>query len=267
MTAAATSGTVLAEDRGAVRVITLNRPDRRNAIDIPLRIELAELLEDAHADPTVRAVVITGAGTVFCAGGDISTMKRMPAEQARPRAEAAQRVIEAIWATPKPVVAAVEGAAYGAGASLALACDRIVAGDSTRMSMAFTGVGLPGDMGIFASLPARVGPARARQLLLMPRPVATAEALRIGLVDEVVGDGEALATAIRDATTLAQGPLRAFGVIKSMLAQPRGMTADVLALEISHQVQLFDSDDFAEGVAAFHAKRRPRFGQIPPAQP
>lgn len=253
--------TVLTEDHGPVRLITLNRPDRRNAIDIPLRTELGELLERADADNTVRAIVLTGAGSVFCAGGDISTMKRVSAAEARPRAEAAQRVIRAIWSTPKPVVAAVEGAAYGAGASLALACDRVIAGDTTRMSMAFTGVGLAGDMGIFASLPARVGPARARQLLLMPRAVTAGEALGLGLVDEVVSAGEALTTALRDAATLAGGPLQAFGVIKHMLAAPQPMAAEVLDREVAHQVKLFDSDDFAEGVAAFKEKRRPHFGQ------
>ncbi|QTI69048.1 enoyl-CoA hydratase/isomerase family protein [Gordonia polyisoprenivorans] len=252
---------VLAEDHGPVRIITLNRPDRRNAIDIPLRVELARLLEKADADSAVRAIVLTGAGSAFCAGGDISTMKRVPAVEARPRAEAAQRVIRAIWTTPKPVVAAVEGAAYGAGASLALACDRIIAGDGTRMSMAFTGVGLAGDMGIFASLPARVGPARARQLLLMPKVLTAGDALDLGLVDEVVTAGEALNAALADAATLAGGPLQAFGVVKSMLADPQPMTPEVLDREIAHQVVLFDSDDFAEGVSAFKEKRRPIFGQ------
>ncbi|NMO01443.1 enoyl-CoA hydratase [Gordonia sp. TBRC 11910] len=260
MSAEESTPPVVVDDHGPVRLITLNRPHRRNAIDIPLRIELAELLEAAAADRRIRAIVLTGAGTVFCAGGDVSTMARTAPEKARPRAEAAQRVIRAIWATGKPVVAAVEGAAYGAGASLALACDRVVAGEQTRMSMAFTGVGLAGDMGIFASLPARVGPARAKQLLLMPRVVDMVEAQRIGLVDSVVGEGQALAEALRDAAILADGPAQAFGVIKSMLAQPRGTAAEVLDLEVAHQVSLFDSDDFAEGVAAFKAKRRPRFG-------
>ncbi|MGV9711045.1 enoyl-CoA hydratase/isomerase family protein [Gordonia sp. NPDC003424] len=263
MTSTQTVPTVLSQDHGAVRVVTLNRPERRNAIDIPLRIELAEILEDADASSSVRAIVLTGAGAVFCAGGDISTMKRMPPEQARPRAEAAQRVIRAMWATSKPVVAAVEGAVYGAGASLALACDRIVAGDTTRVSTAFTGVGLAGDMGIFASLPARVGPARARQLLLMPRPVDAAEALAMGLIDHVVPAGTALSAALEDAHTLAAGPLEAYGVIKSMLADPQPQTPEELDLEIAHQIRLFDSDDFAEGVAAFTEKRPARFGHAP----
>ncbi|MGW0036976.1 enoyl-CoA hydratase/isomerase family protein [Gordonia sp. NPDC003376] len=261
--AVAAPDTVLRHDDGAVRVITLNRPDRRNAIDIPLRIALAEVLEEAAADPVVRSIVLSGAGRVFCAGGDVSTMRRMSPAESRPRAEAAQRVIRALWDTPKPVVAAVEGAAYGAGASLALACDRVIAGDTTRMSMAFTGVGLAGDMGIFASLPARVGPARARQLLMLPRVLDADEALELGLVDQVVPAGDALHTALADATVLAAGPAQAYGVIKSMLADPAPTTPRVLDLEIEHQVRLFDTDDFAEGVAAFAERRRPRFGRTP----
>src|ERR1041385_6429155 len=135
---------VLAEDQGAVRVLTLNRPRKPNAIDPALRVVLAEMLESAMADDTVRAIVLTGSGGTFCSGGDISTMRRQSPEETRPRAEAAQRVIRAIWDGPTPVVAAVEGFAYGAGAALALACDRVVAATDASFSTAFTGVGLAG---------------------------------------------------------------------------------------------------------------------------
>ncbi|MCR8899924.1 enoyl-CoA hydratase-related protein [Gordonia sp. GONU] len=259
MSTDATPEPVLVADHGAVRVITLNRPERRNAIDLPLRYALAEALEAAADDNSVRAIVLTGAGGVFCSGGDVSTMKRMPAEEARPRAQAAQRVIRAIWATGKPVVAAVAGAAYGAGASLALACDRVIAEEGTRFSTAFTGVGLAGDMGIFASLPARVGAPRARQLLLMPQVIEAADGLTIGLIDRLVPAGRSLDEALADATTLAAGPGQAYATIKSMLAQAGGLTPDVLDREVEHQVRLFDSEDFAEGVSAFGEKRRPVF--------
>ena len=117
----AKEGTVLLEDRGAVRVLTLNRPERKNAIDLELRVALAEALEAAGVDEGVRAVVLTGAGGAFCSGGDISTMAPLPRPQARERAEAAQRVVRAIWSIPQPVLAAVEGPAYGAGTALAAA--------------------------------------------------------------------------------------------------------------------------------------------------
>src|ERR1700761_6351703 len=98
------NGTVLVEDDAAVRTVTLNRPQKRNAIDIELRIALAEAIKSADRDPAVRAIIVTGAGPAFCSGGDISTMRRMPPEHARDRVQLAQRVIRAIWATPKPVL-------------------------------------------------------------------------------------------------------------------------------------------------------------------
>ena len=178
--------TVLTEDRGPVRVVTLNRPERRNAIDLVLRAELGDALEAASDDADVRVVVLTGAGGTFCSGGDISTMRRMGPDETVPRAEAAQRVIRAIWGSEKPVLAAVEGAAFGAGVSLAAACDRVVASEEAVFGTAFTGVGLAGDMGLFSSLPARVGPAVARQLMLLPRRLSGMQARELGLVDETV---------------------------------------------------------------------------------
>jgi len=252
---------VLVEDRDAVRVITLNRPRLRNAIDLPLRYALAEAMEEADADPAVRAIVLTGAGGSFCSGGDISTMRRAPRHETTARAHAAQRVVRAIWHTPKPVIAAVEGPAYGAGAALALACDRVVAASDATFATTFTAVGLAGDMGIFASLPARVGAPRARQMLMLGTRLTATEGEPIGLVDRVVPPGNALTAALEDAGRLAAGPPLALGVIKQMLSgEPRHPLA-VLDREIRNQTVLWDSDDFAEGVAAFQEKRRPTFGR------
>lgn len=254
------SDVVLAEDHGAVRVVTLNRPDVKNAIDLGLRHALAEEIEAADADPMVRVIVLTGAGGAFCSGGDISTMQRAPRHQTVTRAHAAQRVVRAIWNTPKPVLAAVEGPAFGAGAALALACDRVVAAVDATIATTFTGVGLAGDMGIFASLPARVGAPRARQMLMLGTRVNGQEALSIGLVDSAVPAGGALEAAMADAGRLASGPPLALGVIKQMLAgEPRHPLA-VLEAEVRNQVELWDTEDFAEGVAAFQERRRPRFG-------
>jgi len=252
---------VLVEDRDAVRVITLNRPRLRNAIDLPLRYALAEAMEEADADPAVRAIVLTGAGGSFCSGGDISTMRRAPRHETTARAHAAQRVVRAIWHTPKPVIAAVEGPAYGAGAALALACDRVVAASDATFATTFTAVGLAGDMGIFASLPARVGAPRARQMLMLGTRLTATEGEPIGLVDRIVPPGDALTAALEDAGRLAAGPPLALGVIKQMLSgEPRHPLA-VLDREIRNQTVLWDSDDFAEGVAAFQEKRRPTFGR------
>lgn len=251
---------VLVEDRGAIRIITLNRPEVRNAIDLPLRYALAEAIEAADAEAGVRVIVLTGAGGAFCSGGDVSTMKRAPRHETTPRAQAAQRIIRAIWHTPKPVVAAVEGPAFGAGTAIAVACDRVVAASDATFATTFTGVGLAGDMGVFVSLPARVGAPRARQMLMLGTRTSGADGLAIGLVDRVVEPGTVLDAALEDAATLAAGPPLALGVIKQMLSgEPRHPLA-VLDQEIRNQVTLWDTDDFAEGVAAFGEKRRPVFG-------
>ena len=258
---------VLTHDDGPVRTITLNRPEVRNAIDIPLRVELAQAITAADDDASVRAVVLTGAGSAFCSGGDIATMRRMAVDEATERAELAQRVIRAIWKTNKPVIAAVEGAAFGAGVALAAACDRVVAARDVRFAATFTNVGLAGDMGIFASLPRRVGPARATQMLLFPEPIGAEQALAWGLVDAVSDSGGALDAASGDAKRLAAGPSRAYGVIKNLLASsPRLHPFDVLDEEARHQAALFGSDDFAKGIAAFQEKRRPVFGTVKGAQ-
>jgi 2-(1,2-epoxy-1,2-dihydrophenyl)acetyl-CoA isomerase len=253
--------TILSHDAGAVRTITLNRPEVRNAIDVPLRIELAEALEAADAAANVRVIVLTGAGGAFCSGGDIATMRRMPEDEALQRIQLAQRVIRAIWKTPKPVVAAVEGSAIGAGAALAAACDRVVAARDARFAATFLNVGLAGDMGAYASLPERIGVARTRQLLLMAQPISAADAHSWGLVDALADPGLALKQALGDARTLSERPAEALGAVKRLLAvAPRNAPLDVLDLEAAQQARLFASDDFAEGVAAFHDKRRPRFG-------
>ncbi|WP_067904388.1 enoyl-CoA hydratase/isomerase family protein [Nocardia vaccinii] len=259
MTLSSNESPVLTEDRGAIRIITLNRPDRRNAIDLPLRYALADRLEESMAEPSIRVIVLTGAGAGFCAGGDISTMRRMGEAEARPRAEAAQRVVRAIWRGSKPVIAAVEGAAFGAGVSLALACDRVVASRDALFSTAFTGVGLAGDMGIFASLPARVGQAKARELMLLPTRLTGREAGEIKLVDAVVAAGTALEHALSDAERMAAAPPLAVDALKQMFAAWPRDPFTVLDVEVDNQVALFDSEDFAEGVSAFHEKRTPVF--------
>ncbi|MFI1112510.1 enoyl-CoA hydratase/isomerase family protein [Streptomyces physcomitrii] len=239
--------------------MTLHRPTKRNAIDMPLRIALAEALEAAMTDERVRVIVLTGAGGTFSSGGDISTMQRQEAALTRPRAQAAQRVIRAIWQGPKPVVAAVEGFAFGAGAALAFACDRVVAARDATFSTAFTGVGLAGDMGIFASLPARVGAAAARQLMLLPRRLSGSEAKDLGLADSVAEPGQVLARALQDATDISAGPPLALAGIKAMYNGAPCSPAETLEREVDLQARLFDTDDFAEGVSAFQERRRPAF--------
>lgn len=251
---------VVREDRGRTRILTLNRPDRRNAVDESLRELLSIELEDANADESVRVIVIAGEGRDFCSGGDLSGMGQRSHRETAARVESAARSIRAIWNTPKPVLAAVEGHAVGAGTALAAACDRVVAARTATFHTPFTTVGLAGDMGIFYSLPVRVGVARARQMLLFPRPLSGDEAAAIGLVDEVVPPGQALQRTLADAEILATGPTRALQIIKQTLSRVPVDPFEVLALESANQTTLGTSDDFAEGVAAFRERRRPIFG-------
>ena len=255
------AATVLTQDRDRVRIITLNRPHRRNAIDLVLRVELADAIAEAMADAQVRAIVLTGAGGSFCSGGDITTMQRQAPEQARPRSEAAQRVVREIWTGSKPVVAAVEGCAIGAGLALALACDRVIAARSAVFSASFIKVGLAGDMGIFATLPARVGPHRAKQLMFFAEQLTAPQSYDTGLVDTVTDDGGALEQAVADAHLLARGPSRAIAAIKESLNSWPGDPFVRLQSEVDVQAALFDSEDFAEAVEAFRTKRKPEFGR------
>lgn len=242
-----------------VRVIALDKPEQRNALDLQVRVMFAEQVEAAAADPDVRVLVLTGNGGCFCAGGDTSSMGRRGEAESRPRLESAQRVARAIFHAPQPVLAAVEGFAVGLGFGLALACDRVVAAHDARFFTGFSRLGLSGDGGIFWSLPRRVGPAKARQLLLMGTEVRGEEALALGVVDALAEPGAALTDALTDAHRLATGPPLALAAIKALTKQTPADVEATLAAEVEANVRMFDTADFAEGLAAMREKRAPRF--------
>ncbi|MFF0499826.1 enoyl-CoA hydratase/isomerase family protein [Nocardia aobensis] len=250
---------VRVRDENAVRIVTLDRPERRNALDLTIRPVLAEVFEKADADPAVRAIVLTGRDGAFCSGGDVSLMERMTPDVAVPRLEAAQRIVRSIAGGSTPVVAAVDGVALAAGLGLALACDRIVASSTARFSARFTGVGLAADLGISWSLPRRIGVARARHLMMLGGLIHAEEALRLGMVDAVVEPADVLATAMAEAQLFASGPPRALALIKGLFADPPPDLHAALDRETAIQAELMDTDDFAEGIAAFAQKRPARF--------
>lgn len=241
---------------GATLVLTLNNPARRNALSMPLRTALIDAFERAEADREVRAVVLTGAGGTFSAGGDISGMNVTDLAQGRERFRVTHRMVKLIVHCAKPVIAAVEGFAVGAGLSLALCCDTVVAAEGARFAAPFGRLGLIADCGLNHTLPARIGAGRARQMLLYGEQMDAVTAERIGLVDHVVADGGTLDLALQRARALAGNAPLALALTKALLAE--GLDA-ALDRERDMQSTLFLTQDHAEGRDAFLAKRRPVF--------
>jgi 2-(1,2-epoxy-1,2-dihydrophenyl)acetyl-CoA isomerase len=260
MSSNGTPHTIKYRDEAQVRIITLNRPERKNALNIPMRASLAALVNDAHTDSDVRAIVLTGAGGTFCSGADVIGMEQQKdLAKARARVETAQAIARSIGSGPTPVIAAVEGAAFGAGLAIALACDYIVATPDVRLSAAFVNVGLSGDAGILFSLPRRVGPSRARAMMMLAQTVGGIEALRIGLVDELTEPGQSLVNATGVAIALAARPPLAIAAIKRAFAEPPASLEHALAAELGLQAPLLGSEDFLEAITAFKDKRKPTF--------
>jgi 2-(1,2-epoxy-1,2-dihydrophenyl)acetyl-CoA isomerase len=250
---------VRVHDEDAVRVVTLDRPERHNPIDLQIRPVLAQVFEAADADPGVRAIVLTGRDGAFCAGGDLTTMHRMTHEYSLPRLEAAQRIVRAMAGGSTPIIAAVDGAAIAAGLGLALACDLVVASTRAKFVAAFTGIGLAADLGLSWSLPRRVGLSEAKNLMMAGRALDAQEALRIGLVDAIVAPTEVMSAAHAEARRLASAAPRALGLLKRHFADPPADLNTALDREVAIQAELMDTSDYAEGVAAFAEKRRPVF--------
>lgn len=244
------------ERQGATAILTLDYPARRNALAVPMRARLVGALDTLSADRAVRAIVITGADGVFSAGGDISGMDAADLAAGRERFRLTHRLVSAIITHAKPVLAAVEGWCVGAGLSLALCCDTIVAASDARFAAGFGKVGLMADLGLAHTLPRRVGEGRARQILLYGEQMTADEAGRIGLVDHVVAPGAALPAALERAARFADAAPLPLALTKAFLA--RGL-ADALALECDYQSALFATADHAEGKAAFLGKRKPVF--------
>lgn len=248
---------------GDVAVLTLNAPQRKNALSTELRTELLAAMERYIAEPACRAIVLTGAAQTFCAGGDISQMKpppgMTPENYSNVRMGMLHDAVRRIAAGPKPVVAAVEGHAAGAGMSLAAACDYVVAAENARFIASFAKIGLIADCGLLWSLPHRVGHARARDLLLTARTVNADEALRLGLANEVVAPGATLARAVEKARGYATSAPLSIAWTKRALAGELDDLDAALKKELQWQGELRGTQDHQEARDAFLQKRSPVF--------
>jgi 2-(1,2-epoxy-1,2-dihydrophenyl)acetyl-CoA isomerase len=250
-----------------VATLVLNRPRQRNAIDMAMRQELLQAVHQMARDPQVQAVVLTGAGGHFCAGGDVKTMGQIAsAEKGRQRMLDLQPLVLSLLQLDKPLVAAVEGVALGAGFGLALAADFIVAGGDARFCCSFARVGLVPDFATAFTLPRILGLQRAKALVFSARELPAAEALQQGLVTEVCDSGAALQRARELALLLANGSPTAFSLAKRMLlASFQSDVGTMLGMEADAQGIAYTSDYHTDAVQRFFAKKAPRLNWPAPA--
>lgn len=253
--------------RERVAILTLNRPEARNALSTEISMALRHQIAERGADPEVGALLITGAGGAFCAGGDVKNMgdRRLPTdathdEKFRVMQARHQGTAGALYALRKPTVAALPGAAAGAGLALALACDIRVAAASAFVATGYAKIGLSGDYGIAWLLTRAVGPSRARELLLTADRVDARRAQEIGIVHRVVEDGRLAEEAFALARQLAEGPAVALGYIKDNLDAALDQThAEAIDHEAERMLRTQGTADHKAAVRAFVEKRKPVF--------
>ncbi|MET8220361.1 enoyl-CoA hydratase/isomerase family protein [Streptomyces hirsutus] len=241
---------VLTTKRGRTAVLELNRPRRRNALDLQDRRDLIAALDAAAEDPEVVSIVLTGAGPMFSAGGDIKSMPTDP-EIARVRLRVLTELVNRMVKGPKPIISAVEGGAFGLGLSLVAATDFVVASREARFAASFGRLGLVPDTGLFWTLPRRIGAARAKELMLLTNDFTAQEADAMGLVTELVDAGSALDRALELAERLAQGSPAMYAETKALCAQPEQDLASVLESEAEAQVRMLATDFFSEAQEKF----------------
>lgn len=258
------SSPVLVQQDGAVAIVTMNRPDRHNSLNIDIKVALREALEAVAADDTVRAVILTGSGKSFCVGQDLgehaAALEHDAATALNTVVEHYNPIVLALTTMPKPVVAAVNGTCVGAGLGFALACDLRVLSSSATLGTAFSAIGLTCDSGLSASLVRAVGEARTKEMVLLGRPFSAEDAVRWGITADVVEAADVLRAATDLAQKLADGPTAAFAASKRVINEASGLTfAESLDLEGREQIALGPTKDHQGAVAAFLAKQKPTF--------
>ena len=256
--------TIILDTDRSVATITLNRPDKLNAIGGPMREEIADALEQIELDPELRVAVLTGAGRGFCAGGDIDNLKRLREAGDEPGLQdilaKGKGVSRYIRSMSKPVIAAVNGPCAGAGFSLALSCDMRIASEKASFGPSFARIGLHPDWGGSWLLPRLIGTARSCELVFTGNMVSASEAERIGLANRVVPHDELLSTVAELALAMARNPPGVLRLAKQSIY--RSLTSDfetAAAAETEAQMECFRSNDFLEGVTAFLEKRKAKF--------
>jgi 2-(1,2-epoxy-1,2-dihydrophenyl)acetyl-CoA isomerase len=245
---------------GAVATITINRPEKKNALILSMRQALADAAEQVNADPAIRAVVITGAGTDFCSGADVTEMGGGGINGSFYRVRLMAKMIRSLARIQKPVIAAVRGVSVGAGWSIAMACDVVIASETARFCQIFKKIALAPDAGAVWFLTRYVGLQKAKELVYSARFVSASEALELGLVSRVVADDQLLAEAHALAREYAEAPTIALGIAKRMFDVASTTTLDeFLDHEASMQPLVVTSTDFKEGASAFKEKRPAQF--------
>ncbi|MFI7097900.1 enoyl-CoA hydratase/isomerase family protein [Streptomyces sp. NPDC050161] len=258
--------TVLYDVTDGLATITLNRPEAMNALNVEAKVRLRDVVQEAAADPAVRAVLLTATGRAFCVGQDLKEhIGLLGADRANGTGSTMSTVREhynpivtALTEMPKPVVAGVNGVAAGAGAGFALAADYRVVADSASFNTSFAGVALTADSGMSWTLPRLIGRSRAADLLLFPRNVSAQEAQELGIANKVVPAGELAAEAAAVARRLAEGPTVAYAALKESLAYGAGHSlAETLGKEEELQARAGASEDHHIAVEAFVKKEKP----------
>lgn len=250
---------VLYEKRDGVAIITLNRPERLNALSRELLADLRRALEEAERDPEVRSVVVTGSGRSFCAGADVTEFTKSAAE-VREFIELGGAVFEYIENMSKPVIAAVNGYALGGGFELVLACDLVVASSNAVFGSPEVNLGIVTGWGASPKLLLTVGPAKAREIVMLGETIPAEEALRLGIVNRVVPPERLMDEALELARKLSQKSPTALSIAKAVLNRSaRSLLAPGLELERSMFFVAASSEDAREGVSAFLEKRKPRW--------
>lgn len=252
---------VLLEINNPIATVVLNRPEALNAITPSLNRQLQEILLRVQNDPRVRVVVLTGAGKAFCAGGDVGSLRSLKnSREARSFIEQSGKTAAILYNMTKPVIAMVNGVAAGAGFNMALLADIVFCAKSARFAQSFSKIGLIPDWGGNYLLPRAVGLHKAKELIFTGDLLDAEQALRLGLVNQIVDDAKLTEVTYEFADRIAKSAPQAQRLAKQLLNQSDGLTLkNILKLETDAQTLCLQTEDFQEGISAFFEKRPPKF--------